>query len=233
SFHRVWIFLIVMFQTLAIIAFNDGNLNLNTFRTLLSVGPTFVVMCFLESCLDILLMFGAFTTARGMAVSRLIIRFFWWGLSSGFVVYFYVKLLEDWNRNGSGSIYFRIYVLVLGVYAGVQLIFSLLLKFPSCHKISELSDQSFFQFFKWIYQERYFVGRGLVEKMSDYISYVFFWLVIFASKFTFAYFLQIRPLVQPTQIIVQLPRLQYSWHDFISKNNNNALTIVSLWAPVV
>ncbi|KAH0704540.1 hypothetical protein KY285_018818 [Solanum tuberosum] len=30
-----------------------------------------------------------------------------------------------------------------------------------------------------------------------------------------------------------MPSLQYSWHDFISKNNNNILTIVSLWAPVV
>ncbi|KAL6576445.1 Callose synthase 10 [Orobanche hederae] len=174
SFHRLWIFLVLMFQALAIIAFNNGKLNISTFKTLLSIGPTFVVMNFLESCLDVVLMFGAYTTARGMAISRLVIRFFWCGLSSVFVLYVYLKLME-----------------------------------------------------------RYFVGRGLVEKTTDYISYVFFWLVIFACKFPFAYFLQIKPLVQPTKIIVDLPRLQYSWHDLISKNNNNALTIASLWAPVV
>ncbi|KAL8526796.1 hypothetical protein ACS0TY_015857 [Phlomoides rotata] len=233
SFHRLWIFLIVMFQALAIIAFNDGKLNMNTFKTLLSIGPTFAIMNFLESALDVLLMFGAYTTARGMAISRLVIRFLWCGLSSVFVLYVYLKLMEERNKNTADSLYFRIYVLVLGVYAGVRLLFALLLKFPLCHRLSEMSDHPFFQFFKWIYEERYFVGRGLVEKTTDYMSYVFYWLVIFACKFPFAYFLQIKPLVQPTKTIMNLPRLQYSWHDLISKSNNNVLTIVSLWAPVV
>ncbi|KAG5516073.1 hypothetical protein RHGRI_036952 [Rhododendron griersonianum] len=49
-------------------------------------------------------------------------------------------------------------------------------------------------------------------------GYVLYWLVIFACKFTFAYFLQIKPLFDPTRIIVHLPSLTYSWHDLISKN---------------
>ncbi|MBA0644158.1 hypothetical protein Goklo_028362, partial [Gossypium klotzschianum] len=176
SFHRLWIFLVVMFQALAIIAFRKGHLNLNTFKILLSIGPTFAIMNFIET---------------------------------------------------------------------LRLILGLLQKFPACHTLSEMSDQSFFQFFKWIYQERYYVGRGLYESMTDYFRYVLFWLVIFLCKFTFAYFLQashqvailpfarIRPLVSPTNTIVDLPALQYSWHDLVSKNNNNVLTIVSLWAPVI
>jgi len=40
--------------------------------------------------LDVLLMFGAYTTARGMAISRLVIRFFWFGLASVGVTYIYV-----------------------------------------------------------------------------------------------------------------------------------------------
>ncbi|KAE8705196.1 hypothetical protein F3Y22_tig00110429pilonHSYRG00131 [Hibiscus syriacus] len=248
SFHRLWIFLVVMFQALTIIAFRRGHLNLDTFKILLSIGPTFAIMNFIESCLDVLLMFGAYTTARGMAISRLVIRFFWCGLTSVFVTYVYVKVLEEMNDRNSNSLYFRIYILALGVYAALRLILGLLLKFPGCHNLSEMSDQPFFQFFKWIYQERYYVGRGLYEKMTDYFRYVLFWLVIFLCKFTFAYFLQashqvaispfardfiIRPLVSPTNTIVDLPALQYSWHDLVSKNNNNILTIVSLWAPVI
>ncbi|XP_073272361.1 callose synthase 10-like [Primulina huaijiensis] len=233
SFHRLWIFLIIMFQALAIIGFNNGKVNLNTFKTLLSIGPTFAFMNFFESCLDVVLMFGAYTSARGMAISRLVIRFFWCGISSVFVLYMYLKLLEERNKNTSDSPYFRIYVLVLGVYAGLRILFAMLLKLPSCHRLSEMSDQSFFQFFKWIYEERYFVGRGLVEKTTDYLSYVFFWLVIFLCKFTFTYFLQIKPLVNPTNMIVNLPLLRYSWHDLLSKNNHNVLTVASLWAPVV
>jgi len=67
------------------------------------------------------------------------------------------KVLQERNsRNSDNSFYFRIYLLVLGVYAALQLCFALLLKFPACHKLSEMSDQSFFQFFKWIYQVGYF-----------------------------------------------------------------------------
>ncbi|KAM3319238.1 callose synthase 10 [Capsicum chacoense] len=231
SFHRLWIFLVVMFQALTIIAFSNEKLNLDTFKKLLSVGPTFAVMNFIESSLDVLLMFGAYSTARGMAISRIVIRFFWTGVSSAFVIYVYLKLLEE--RDTNRDFYFRLYILVLGVYAGIRIVFALLTKLPACHTLSEMSDQSFFQFFKWIYQERYFVGRGLVEKTTDYLRYLVYWLVIFACKFTFAYFLQIKPLVGPTKMIRRMPALPYSWHDFISKNNNHILTIVSLWAPVV
>lgn len=233
SFHRMWIFLVIMFQALAIIAFSDAKLNLDTLKILLTIGPTFAVMNFMESCLDLLLMFGAYTMLRGMAISRLVIRFFWWGASSAAVLYLYLKVLGEWNRQQTNSFYFRIYILVLGVYAAVRLVFAVFLKFPACHSLSQMSDQRFFQFFKWIYQERYFVGRGLFEKPTDYARYVLYWLVIFVCKFTFAYFLQIKPLVNPTRIIVQLPSIRYSWHDLFSRHNHNALTVASLWAPVI
>lgn len=234
SFHRLWIFLAIVFQALTIFAFHNERINLDTIKAILSIGPTFAIMNFIESSLDVLLTFGAYTTARGMAISRIVIRFFWWGLSSVFVTYVYVKVLEERNtRSSDNSFYFRIYIIVLGVYAALRLVVAMLLKLPACHTLSEMSDQSFFQFFKWIYQERYFVGRGLYEKPSDYCRYVAFWLVLLICKFVFAYFLQIQPLVQPTTIIVNLPSLEYSWHSFISKNNNNVSTVVSLWAPVV
>ncbi|KAH7668690.1 callose synthase protein [Dioscorea alata] len=234
SFHRLWIFLILMFQGLTIIAFRKGTIDLNTFKTVLSVGPVFFIMNFLESTLDIILMFGAYKTARGFAISRLIIRFLWFGIISASTMYLYLKLMEERNKRNSDSTYFRIYVLVLGVYVAIRTLFALLVKIPACHRVSDASDRwSFFQFFKWMYQERYFVGRGLYEKTSDYARYVLFWLVIFACKFTFAYFLQIKPLVSPTNIIIDLRGLQYSWHDLVSKGNRNALTLLSLWAPVV
>uniref|UniRef100_A0ACD5TKV3 Uncharacterized protein n=1 Tax=Avena sativa TaxID=4498 RepID=A0ACD5TKV3_AVESA len=217
SFHRLWIFLILMFQCLAIIAFHDGKINLSTIKVVLSAGPAFFILNFIECCLDVLLMFGAYKTARGFAISRIVIRFIWLAAVSAFVTYLYVKVLDEENARNSDSTYFRIYVLVLGSYAVVRLVFALLAKIPACHRLSDFSDRlQFFQFFKWIYQERYYIGRGLYESISDYARYVIFWLVIFACKFTFTYFLQIRPLVVPTNIIVQLHDLEYSWHDFIS-----------------
>ncbi|XP_048610550.1 callose synthase 10 isoform X2 [Brassica napus] len=233
SFHRLWIFMVIMFQALAIIAFRKEHLDKDTFKILLSAGATYAIMNFIESFLDVVLMYGAYSMARGMAISRVFIKFFWWGLGSVFVVYVYVQVLQERNKRSSDEFFYRLYVLVLGSYAAVRLIFGLLVKLPACHALSEMSDQSFFQFFKWIYQERYFVGRGLFENMSDYCRYVAFWLIVLASKFTFAYFLQIKPLVKPTKTIIDLPSFEYSWHDIVSKSNDHALTIVSLWAPVV
>ncbi|EMS56501.1 Callose synthase 9 [Triticum urartu] len=43
---------------------------------------------------------------------------------------------------------------------------------------------------------------------------------------------QIKPLVKPTRLIISFKGLQYQWHDFVSKNNHNAITILALWAPV-
>lgn len=234
SFHRLWIFLILMFQGLAIIAFNKGVVNVNAFKEVLSVGPTYVIMNFIESCLDILLMFGAYTTARAFAISRLIIRFLWFGAFSTFVTYLYLRVLDEKGKTNPGTSYFQIYVLVLGVYAALRVSFSLLAKFPASHTLSVISDRwRFFQFFKWIYEERHFVGRGLYERTSDYVRYVLYWFVIFGCKFTFTYFLQIKPLVEPTKIILKSHNLLYSWHDLVSKGNKNALTIASLWAPVL
>lgn len=38
-------------------------------------------------------MFGAYATARGMAISRVVIRFFWCGLAAAFVTYVYLWVL--------------------------------------------------------------------------------------------------------------------------------------------
>uniref|UniRef100_A0A0E0L6W8 1,3-beta-glucan synthase n=1 Tax=Oryza punctata TaxID=4537 RepID=A0A0E0L6W8_ORYPU len=196
SFHRLWIFLILMFQCLTIIAFHHGKIDIGTIKILLSAGPAFFILNFIECCLDVMLMFGAYKTARGFALSRLVIRFIWLTAVSTFVTYLYLKVLDEKNARSSDSTYFRIYVLVLGGYAAVRLVFALMAKIPACHRLSNFSDGSqFFQFFKWIYQ--------------------------------------IRPLVDPTNVIVTLRNLRYSWHDLVSSGNKNALTILSLWAPVL
>ncbi|CAL0300447.1 unnamed protein product [Lupinus luteus] len=169
SFHRLWIFLFMMFQGLSIIAFNNGNLDIKTLRELLSLGPTYVVMKFIESVLDIFMMYGAYSTTQRLAVSRIILRFLWFSIASVVITSLYVKVLQEGNINAN-SFLFRVYML--------------------------------------------------------------FWLFILGGKFSFAYFLQIKPLVNPTRDIIKETGIEYSWHDFVSKNNYNALTVASLWGPV-
>nr|GEW97383.1 callose synthase 9 [Tanacetum cinerariifolium] len=233
SFHRLWIFLFMMFQGLTIIAFNDGKLNSKTLRLVLSLGPTFFVMKLLQSALDIVVMYGAYSTTRSLAVSRIFVRFFWFSSATIFICFLYVKGLQDTTDSVSGSIVFKIYIVVIGMYAGIQLFWSSLARLPSCHRLFNRCDNSsIVTLVKWIHQEHYYVGRGMYEATTDYILYLLFWLVVLGGKFAFAYFLQIRPLVKPTRVIIDFKDVRYSWHDFVSKNNHNALTVTTLWAPV-
>ncbi|XWS71098.1 hypothetical protein CRYUN_Cryun03dG0108600 [Craigia yunnanensis] len=234
SFHRLWIFLIMMFQGLTIIAFNDGHLNSKTLREVLSIGPTFVVMKFIESVLDVLMMYGAYSTTRRLAVSRIFLRFVWFSVASVFISFLYVKALQEESKPNSNSVIFRLYLIVIGIYAGIQLFISFLMRIPACHHLTNQCDRwSLIRFIKWMRQERYYVGLGMYERTTDFIKYMVFWLIILSGKFAFAYFLLIKPLVKPTRTIVTMDPIQYSWHDFVSKNNHNALTVASLWAPVI
>lgn len=227
SFHRLWIFLVMTFQALAIIAFNDGNINSTTIKQVLSLGPTFVIMKLFESVLDILMMFGAYSTTRHIAVSRVFLRFVWFACASAVITFLYVKSIQ-----GVATIY-RIYVIVIGIYAGVQFFISFLMRIPACHQLTDRCHRwSLIQFTKWLRQERHYVGRGMYERTSDFTKYMFFWIIILAGKLSFGYFVQIRPLVNPTRIIVDMNNIRYSWHDFVSQNNHNALTVLSIWAPV-
>ncbi|KAL5140393.1 Callose synthase 9 [Glycine soja] len=258
SFHRLWIFLFMMFQGLTILAFNNGKLNAKTLREVLSLGPTFVVMKFFESVLDIFMMYGAYSTTRRSAVSRIFLRFLWFSLASVFITFLYVKALQEESNINGNSVVFRLYVIVIGIYAGVQFFISFLMRIPACHRLTNQCDRfPLISFVKWLRQvfissvalvvanfvcsvycgimptdgfafiERHYVGRGMYERSSDFIKYMLFWLVILSAKFAFAYFLQIRPLVDPTRAIIKEDNINYSWHDFVSKNIYVFYTLVS------
>ncbi|KAJ0249614.1 Callose synthase 9 [Hirschfeldia incana] len=235
SFHRLWIFLAMMFQALAIIAFNKNNIiSSKTLREILSLGPTYIVMKFSESVLDVIMMYGAYSTTRRLAVSRIFLRFIWFSIASVFICFLYVKVLQEDTNPIYNSVIFRFYGLVIAVYGGIQFFLGTLMHIPTYHNITNKCDRwGVIRFFKWMRQERYYVGRGMYERTSDFIKYFLFWLVVLSAKFSFAYFLQIKPLVDPTRMIMKQDNIQYSWHVFLSIKNYNALTVASLWAPVV
>uniref|UniRef100_A0A0D3FD31 1,3-beta-glucan synthase n=1 Tax=Oryza barthii TaxID=65489 RepID=A0A0D3FD31_9ORYZ len=189
---------------LMIIAFKDRKFDKKTVLTLLSLGPTYVIMKFIESILDILMMYGAYSTSRRSAITRVLWRFCWFTAASLVICYLYIKAFQD----GTNSATFKIYVFVIGAYVGAKIIIGLLMSVPCCHGLTDYCYRwSVVRLGKWMHQENNYVGRGMHERPSDYIKYVAFWLAILGAKFSFTYFLQ--------------------------ENNHNALTILSLWAPVI
>ncbi|MCO5592989.1 hypothetical protein L7F22_046993 [Adiantum nelumboides] len=216
SFLRTWILLILMFQGLTIIAFTEG-FNRQRLKILLSLGLTYFVMKLIESALDLILMVGAYTSSRGNAITRIFSQFVFFGGCTGGFFFLYLKMmLEDDAR----STFFNIYLLALGIFVALQLIISFFLHIPALRKQAEKSDRiKCFEAIKWLYQERYFVGRGLFESPPDYLRYVIFWIAVLGCKFTFSFFLQIKPLVDATTAITSFEDvIVYTWHDFFSKS---------------
>ncbi|KAK6925714.1 1,3-beta-glucan synthase subunit FKS1-like, domain-1 [Dillenia turbinata] len=246
SFHRLWIFLVMMFQGLTIIAFNGGDFNRKSIREVLSLGPTFLVMKFLESVLDILMMYGAYSTTRPVAVSRIFLRFLWFSCASVFICLLYVKALIEESKQSSTSAIYRVYIFVIGIYAGVQIFFSLLMRIPACHRLTNSCDRwPLIRFLKWMHQERHYVGRGMYERMTDFLKeQLSSFLVLIAHKICtilascsrlqifvclfYAGKYPIKPLVEPTRIIVNMDNIKYSWHDFVSKSKQVPTVIVIL-----
>ncbi|KAL3689639.1 hypothetical protein R1sor_015948 [Riccia sorocarpa] len=233
SFHRLWIFFTVMLQALMIFAFSDQKLNDRTFKKMLSVGVTFVMMKFFQSLLDLFFIYGAYTSTQGWTFSRIFSRLAWFGGLGGAITWLYVKMMQEDNSGTGATTWYHLFLIVLGSYLGAQLLITLIMRIPFLRRRAEAcGDWAIIRFIMWIHQDRYFVGRGLYERTRDYLAYTLFWIVVLASKFAFSYFFQIKALVEPTRII-ESTRLDYKWHDIVSQDNHNALTIAALWAPVI
>ncbi|KAJ3681999.1 hypothetical protein LUZ60_014572 [Juncus effusus] len=230
SFHRLWIFLVVMFQGLTIIAFNDGNLkDGDVIKKVLSVVPTFLIMKFIKSVLDIWIKYGAISTSGRSAITRIVYRVLWFAFASIILTLIYVKSFQRGN-----SALYTMYLIVVIVYILIQIFFGVVMRFPFCSTLTlQCRHWSIPRLIMKLKQEDIYVGRGMDERFRDYIIYAGFWVVLLASKFSFTYFLQIQPLVKPTRTIVNFTDLKYDWHDIVSKHNHNAMTVLSLWAPVV
>uniref|UniRef100_A0A0D3FD33 1,3-beta-glucan synthase n=2 Tax=Oryza TaxID=4527 RepID=A0A0D3FD33_9ORYZ len=154
---------------LMIIAFKDRKFDKKTVLTLLSLGPTYVIMKFIESILDILMMYGAYSTSRRSAITRVLWRFCWFTAASLVICYLYIKAFQD----GTNSATFKIYVFVIGAYVGAKIIIGLLMSVPCCHGLTDYCYRwSVVRLGKWMHQENNYVGRGMHERPSDYIKSV-------------------------------------------------------------
>ncbi|MCO5602963.1 hypothetical protein L7F22_057104 [Adiantum nelumboides] len=231
SFVRLWILLILMLQGLAVLAFTQ-ELSLKTVKILLSLGPTFFAMKLIESVLDIVMMTGLHVVSRTEAYARIILHFLLYGGSSCGTGYLYWKMLVE---EPPSYFYLRLILYVLGSYATLKLIISIVQHTPSVRKQVEKMDRyRIIVYLKWLYKEQFYVGRGLYEHPRDSIRYAGFWIILLACKFSFSYYFQILPMANASRLIYfHEVTVNYVWHDFVSQRNHNALALFFLWAPVI
>lgn len=225
--------LVLYMQAAAIVAWESEGLpwrslgNRNTQVRVLTIFITWAALRFLQALLDIgTQLRRAFRDGRMLAV-RMVLKAI---VAAGWVVAFAILYKEAWNNRNSNSQIMR-FLYAAAVFMIPEVLAIVLFIVPWVRNALEKTNWKICYALTWWFQSRSFVGRGLREGTFDNVKYSVFWVLLLAVKFAFSYFLQIRPLVKPTQEIYKLKKIDYAWHEFFGKSNRFAVFV--LWLPVV
>ncbi|XP_004289423.1 PREDICTED: callose synthase 5-like [Fragaria vesca subsp. vesca] len=245
SFDRIWTFYILALQAMLIIAFSKVSL-LDIFRKdilgdLSSIFITAAFLRVLQSILDMVLNFPGYHRCRFTDVLRNILKIVVSLAWAVILPLLYVHTFENTPKQLADILSFlkkidgipSLYLFAVAVYLLPNALTAVLFLFPMLRRFIENSDWHIIRLLLWWSQPRIYVGRGMHESQFALLKYTFFWVLLLACKFTVSYFVQIRPLVKPTEDIMSIRRVRYQWHEFFPDAQHNYPAVVSLWAPVI
>ncbi|KAL5681291.1 hypothetical protein ACJX0J_007676, partial [Zea mays] len=156
----------------------------------------------------------------------------------GWTITFIVLYVRMWNqrwhdRRWSFSANSRVlnYLEAAAVFLIPQVLALVLFIVPWIWNFLEKTNWRILYVLTWWFQTRTFVGRGVREGLIDNIKYTTFWVCLLTAKFSFSYFLQIRPMVKPTKTILSLHDIRRNWFEFMP--HTERIVVIFLWAPVV
>ncbi|KAK9266721.1 hypothetical protein L1049_025354 [Liquidambar formosana] len=243
SFNRMWIFFILAFQAMVIIAWSPSRFAVfdeDVFKKLLSIFVTSAFLNFLQATLDIIFSWNAWRSLEFNQIFRYILKFAFaavWvvvlpiGYSSSIqnptgLMKFFRSWAADW-RNQS----FYNYCVV--IYLIPNMLDTLLFFLPSLRSRMELSKRRIVHFLIWWAQPSLYVGRGMHEDMFSLFRYTLFWIALLISKLAFSYFVEILPLVEPTKLIMSMRIADYEWPEVFPNATHNVSAVIVIWAPIV
>ncbi|CAM0908545.1 unnamed protein product [Alopecurus aequalis] len=245
SFDRMWIFLILSLQAMTIIAWNGGTpsdiFDVGVFKQVLSIFITAAVLKLGQAILDIVFGWKArknMSFARKLRyVLKLLSATAWvvilpvtyaysWASPTGLT-----SIIKGWFGNGQNQP--SLYILAVLIYLAPNMLVAMLFIFPFIRRYLESSNLKVVTFMMWWSQPRLFVGRGMHEGAFSLFKYTMFWIILLAMKLTVSFYIEIRPLVQPTKDIMREPIRTFQWHEFFPHGNNNIGVVIALWAPII
>ncbi|KHN31144.1 Callose synthase 5 [Glycine soja] len=245
SFDRLWTFYILGLQVLLIVAWKGISV-LDIFQKdvlydLSSIFITAAILRLLQSILDLALNFPGYHGWRFTDVLRnflkVIVSLFWVVALPLFYVHSFkgapdfIKDMLSFTDKIKGIP--PLYMLAVAVYLLPNLLAAILFLFPMLRRWIENSDWHIIRLLLWWSQPRIYVGRGMHENQFALLKYTLFWVILLAAKFSFSFFVQIKPLVQPTKDIMSIRHVDFGWHEFFPKARHNYGAVVALWAPVL
>nr|GEV54139.1 callose synthase 7-like [Tanacetum cinerariifolium] len=245
SFDRMWIFLILVFQAMVIIAWHgDGSIfglfEEDVIKSILSIFITYAVLNFFQSTLDIILSFSAWRSLKPTQILRYLLKFivaaFWVVILPVFyarsvpnptgLVRFFSTLGGTWREQS-------FYSYLIAIYLIPNILATLLFLLPPIRRHMERSNWHIVTLLMWWAQPKLYVGRGMHEDIFSLFKYTVFWIFLLISKFAFSYYVEILPLVTPTKLIMEMSVSNYEWHEFFPNVTHNMGVVISIWAPIV
>ncbi|KAL7588235.1 hypothetical protein Lser_V15G39895 [Lactuca serriola] len=248
SFDRLWTFFILALQIMIILAWNDVPVSdifdKDVLYRLSSIFITAAFLRFFQSILDIVLNFPGYHRWKCTDILRNVLKI----IDS--LAWSIVLPLCYIHQNDNNSMPFgrikdilssldrfegipSLYLMAVTLYLIPNLLSAALFIFPMLRRWIENSDWLIVRFLLWWSQPRIYVGRGMHESQFALLKYTLFWVALLSAKFSFSYFVQIKPLIEPTKEIMKIRRVQYAWHEFFPNAEKNYGAVAALWLPVI
>ncbi|PWA73942.1 glycosyl transferase, family 48 [Artemisia annua] len=245
SFDRMWMFLIIAFQAMVIIAWHgDGSIfgmfDDGVFESILSIFITSAVLNFFQASLDIILSFNAWRSIKPTQILRYVLKI---AISAFWVVMLPIGYSRSVSNPTGVVKFFRdlggsskdqsLYNYLVAIYLTPNILSALLFMLPPLRRYMERSNWRVIVFLMWWAQPKLYVGRGMHEDMFSLFKYTLYWVMLLISKFAFSYYVEILPLVAPTKYIMDIRVSKYDWHEFFPNVTHNIGVVIAIWAPIV
>lgn len=241
SFDRLWILLILFLQAMVIVAWTEKEYPWQALESrdvqvkLLTIFITWSGLRLWQSILDAGTQYSLVSRETIWLGVRMVLKTM---VAVAWIVVFSVFYSRIWSqKNADGTWSYaanqRIitFLEIVLVFLSPELLALAFFVLPWIRNWLEELDWMIVYWFTWWFHTRIFVGRGLREGLVNNVKYSLFWIVVLVSKFSFSYFLQIKPLVAPTKALYGLKNVEYKWHEFFGSSNR--IAVVLLWLPVI
>ncbi|URD74284.1 callose synthase [Musa troglodytarum] len=245
SFDRMWIFFILCLQAMIVIAWNGGSpsaiFDAEVFKKVLSIFITAAILKLGQAVLDVIFSWKARRRMSFPVKLRYILKVI---SAAAWVIILSVTYAYSWKNPtglartikswlGDGQNQPSLYILAVVIYLSPNMLAALLFLFPFLRRFLERSNYRIITLMMWWSQPRLFVGRGMHESSWSLFKYTMFWVLLIVTKLAFSYYIEIKPLVNPTKDIMSERITTFKWHEFFPKANNNIGVVIALWAPII
>ncbi|BFG25654.1 hypothetical protein CerSpe_119300 [Prunus speciosa] len=221
SFDRMWIFFILAFQAMVIVAWSSSGsvialFDADVFRSVLSIFITYAFLNLLQATLDIVLSWNAWKSLKFTQILRYLLKFAVAGVWAVVLPIGYsssvqnptglLKFFSSWARDWRNQSFYNYAV---AIYLLPNILAAVLFFLPPLRRHIERSNWRIVTLFMWWAQAsmscfgfnqsscclvivpKLYIGRGLHEDVFSLLRYTLFWIMLLISKLSFSYFVEV------------------------------------------